>query len=237
MKAALIKFVSQTASDNHTASGDYRIERIIEVNDEKSLNDIRRAFNYDYVIVVNNDVKENMIYDVDKNIIVNELGNQIYPPTTPDEQFVQMKRAIDELTFNVDINTLKLEELHDYLIKKSKNNLETYLFEHPMILNGKSYTVTSDKQAQLTGILNAYNYAKDIGIDLSLTWNETGKECKPYTYEKLVQLYLKILAYVKPLVSYQQSIEVKIRKTSSPEQALGIDISFKNYVPPIVSGA
>ena len=238
MKAALIKFIPKSWNNqnvNEITNGEYRVERVIEVSDSKTLDDIRRAFNYSYVIMVNDDVKENMIYDITKNIIVNELGNQIYPPATPDEQLIRMKQAVDELTFNVNVNNLKLEELHDYLIRKSKKNLEDYLYNNPMIIEGKSYTVTSDKQSQLTGMLNAYNYAKDIGIELPLTWNETGKECEPYTYEQLVQLYLKMLSYVKPLVSYQQGIEVEIRKTSSPEQALALDISFKNYVPPVVA--
>ena len=232
MKAALINFIPKIG--NNTNEGEYRVEKIIEVADSKSLNDIRLAFSYAYVIMVNSDVKENMIYDITKNVILNDLGNQVYPPATPDEQLIKMKQAVDELTFNVDINTLKLEELHEYLIKMSKNNLEKYLNNNPMELNGKKYTATSDKQAQLTGMLNAYNLAKDIGVDVPLTWNETGKECEPYTYVDLVNLYLKMLSYVKPLVVYQQQMETAIRKTSSPEQALAIDVTFKNYVPPVV---
>ena len=232
MKAALINFIPKIG--NNTNEGEYRVEKIIEVADSKSLNDIRLAFSYAYVIMVNGDVKENMIYDITKNVILNDLGNQVYPPATPDEQLIKMKQAVDELTFNVDINTLKLEELHEYLIKMSKNNLEKYLNNNPMELNGKKYTATSDKQAQLTGMLNAYNLAKDIGVDVPLTWNETGKECEPYTYVDLVNLYLKMLSYVKPLVVYQQQMETAIRKTSSPEQALAIDVTFKNYVPPVV---
>lgn len=233
MKAALINFIPKIG--NNTNEGEYKVEKIIEVADSKSLNDIRLAFSYAYVIMVNSDVKENMIYDITKNVILNDLGNQVYPPATPDEQLIRMKQAVDELTFNVDINTLKLEELHEYLIKMSKNNLEKYLNNNPMELNGKKYTATSDKQAQLTGMLNAYNLAKDIGVDVPLTWNETGKECEPYTYADLVNLYLKMLSYVKPLVVYQQQMETAIRKTSSPEQALAIDVTFKNYVPPVVN--
>lgn len=232
IRAAVINYMDTWNDSTNEMIRELRVEKILEIEEMKTLNELRRNFHWPYLIVVNADVREMMYFDSDRGIITNEYGTQVYPPLTPDESLALMKEAVDELTFNVDISKLTLEELKDYLIKKNKKNLEDYLLNHPMVVDGRTYTVTSDKQAQLTGVLNAYNYARDIGITIPLTWNETDRECETYTYEQLVQLYLNMLNYVKPIVTYQQHIETQIREAISVEAVLALDINFTNYVAP-----
>lgn len=232
IRAAIINYMDVWQESTQEMVRELRVEKILEVDELKTIEEFRRNFHWPYVIVVNNDVREMMYYNEDKGIITNEFGTQVYPPLTPDESLAIMKEALDELTFNVDTNKLNLEELQDYLIKKNKKNLEDYLLNHPMKIDNRTYTVTSDKQAQLTGVLNAYNYARNIGITIPLTWNETNRECEPYTYEQLVQLYLNMLNYVKPIITYQQHIETRIRESTSINEILNLDINFRNYVAP-----
>ena len=206
-----------------------KVVRIVEINNIDSLEDIRKFMNFPYAIVVNNTVKEGMYYDINTNSIRDNLGNKVYPPITPDETLMILDKKVRELTYTKDLNELKLEEIRDYLIRKNKMYLEKYLENHPMKYNDKYYTVTSSKQNQLTELLNAYKFAKDINVDLDLSWNETGKEFEPYTYEDLIHIYLAMLDYVKPIVTFQQKTETRIKATQDKESAININITFSDY--------
>lgn len=206
-----------------------KVINIVELKNLESLDDLRRYMNVPYILTVNDDVRIGMYYNPNTNIISNELGDQVYPPITPDLVLQRLDNLVKDLTFTKDISDLKLEDLQEYLIKKSKRNLEIYLENHPMKYNDKYYTVTSSKQNQLTELLNAYKFAKDINVDLELSWNETGKEFETYAYEDLVGIYLAMLDYVKPIVVYQQQIETQIKNTKESVEAVAIDITFDNY--------
>jgi len=214
----------------------FEVVDISDIEDKKSLEAIRRFTNSDYALFVNNTVKIGMAYDPETGIIYDDKHIRVYPPQSSEERLVNLDKAVKKLTFDVDIYSpdISISDAKDYLIRKNKNNLENYLYEHPLVRDGKVYTVTSDKQNQLTGLLNAYNYAKSIGVELSLSWNETGKTCQRYSYEDLVQLYLTMLAYVKPIVTYQQEVELDIRSAGSKEEAAEADIYFTHYTPPVV---
>ena len=230
MKGALIKKVHYDMSATNKESYDqYEVNLVVDITDKKSLEDFRRNMDYDYAVVVNDDVRVFNLYDPQTGIFTDTAGNRIYPPLTYDETVFKLAREVAELNFTVNTNELTLDELKDYMIRKNKNNLERYLFNNPMVYKNKTYTVTSDKQNQLTGVLQAYNYAKAIGIDIPLTWNETGEECTSYTFEELVTLYLKILEYVKPIVTYQQHNEIRIREAKTVDEVLAIDIDFAFY--------
>lgn len=229
MKAALIKNEGYNidTSDEH-----YQLEvvKIVDVSSTYALNDFCKNFEYEYAIPVDGNVKVGMLFDSDNfTILDRENGNQIYPPISATEEIAKLQNEIAELTYNVDEDSLSLSELKDYLIRKNKKNLSNYLYNHPMEYNGKSYTITEEKQNQLTGILNAYQYAKAIGVDLPLTWNETGGVCEPYTFEELIEIYLQMLAVVKPIVTYQQHQEIEIRNAQSKEEVQSIDISFDSF--------
>lgn len=228
MLAALIKSTRFSNIANR-----FEVTNVSEVDDSKSLEAIRRFTMSDYALFVNDKVKVGMIYNPETGVISDEKGKRVYPPESSEEKIDNLDKTVRKLVFNVDIDSpdITINEVQEYLIGKSKYNLENYLLNHPLVYNGKTYTVTSDKQNQLTGLLNAYNYAKSIGVELSLSWNETGKPCERYTYEQLVNLYLSILAYVKPIVTYQQWAEVAIRSAGSKEEAANVDINFEYYYP------
>ena len=204
----------------------YLVEQIVDVSSYASLNDIKNILNYSHAIAVDETVKVGMSF-IDGVIYNNK--EQIYPSPTAMEQITKLSNVISEITYSVDENSLDVDALKTYFIKKNKNNLAEYLENHPMTFNEKVYTITEDKQNQLTGILNAYTYANAVGLNIELSWNEMGEECKPYTFEELVAIYLQMLNVVKPIVTYQQHTEIAIKNATTKEELLLIDITFKDY--------
>ena len=226
MKGALIKRIIENDIEK------FQVQMIIDISSKTALDDFKRNLIFDYAVVVNNDVQAyKHYYDPDTNIFTDEHGVQVYPPLSYDEIINNLSKNVAELRYEVNINDLSLDEVKEYIIKKNKNNLEKYLYDNPMVYNNKHYTVTSDKQNQLTGVLQAYSYAQSIGKEIPLTWNETGEECVPYTFEELVTLYLKMLEYVKPIVTYQQHNEILIKNAESVDEILQVDIDFSKYEP------
>lgn len=228
MKCAIIKSITYQQGTANEYSR-LQVTNVIEVSNEVSLKDSKVNFDALYAIAVDSNVKVGMIYDPENDNISDENGNVVYPPKSASQEIATLTDVIKELTYNVDEDKLTLEELKEYLIKKNKKNLSEYLYDHPMTYNDKQYTITEEKQNQLTGVLNAYNYAKAIGVDIPLTWNETGGLCETYTFEQLVAIYLQMLNVVKPIVTYQQEHEIKIRNAKTKEEALAVDITFDNY--------
>lgn len=235
LKGALIKSIFYKGGINGDGEDMYRleVERVVEVSSEMSLKDIKKMGDYPYAMIVDDNVKPGMIYNPETDAIYTWTGYRVYPPASTIETINKLVNEVNEITYNVDTSSLTLDELKDYLIRKNKNNLEKYLDSHPMLDEaGRVYTVTSDKQNQLTGVLNAYTLARAVGMEVPLTWNERGQECTPYAFEELVSLYLQMLAYVKPIVTYQQHAEIEIKAAETIEAALAVDIDFVGYDNP-----
>lgn len=120
----------------------------------------------------------------------------------------------------IDINS-ELKLLKEKKINESKDILEKYLSLHPLFstakyTDGRYYTVTSEKQRQLTSKMAMYNiYAKQNKEYELLRWNDTGNVCEEWKIEELTQLSMEIDAYITPLVSKQQLYEVSIQNASS----------------------
>lgn len=117
----------------------------------------------------------------------------------------------------------------------SKKNLAKYLEEHPLLSTckyeeGRYYNVTAEKQQQLTSkVLMATMYAQ-IGMPYNLTWNDTGDICESWELSQLQQLSMEIDAYVTPLVSLQQTMEVKINECSTQEEVLNVNVEYTQEV-------
>lgn len=116
-------------------------------------------------------------------------------------------------------------------IELSKTMLAEFLQQHPIVSashNGEegTYSVTEDKQQLMALNYTTYQIKKNAGLEAVLTWNETGKECEVWTEEEFIQLILEIEAYVKPLVSAQQSMEMKIQEAKTIQEVDAVEISF-----------
>lgn len=111
-------------------------------------------------------------------------------------------------------------------IAQSKADLAAYLEAHPLVwTDGNTYTCTTEKQQQLTSKLLAATMAKMAMQPYTLTWNTSGGVCQEWTLDTLSALAFAIDAYVTPLVTYQQTMEVAMReaKTQAELDAIVVD--------------
>ena len=151
-----------------------------------------------------------------------------------DVEGVKAKDAYDEevdikryILFTEEELKAQLEQQKEYKISYSKQALKDYLANNPMKwLDGKYYSVTSEKQSLLTSNLALYQVSAAAGSAFKLTWNSTGDECTEWTYENLCALALAIGSYVKPLVSTQQELEIKIKGCTTKDELNAIEIKY-----------
>lgn len=121
-----------------------------------------------------------------------------------------------------------LDKVKEDKITQSKEDLKDFLANNPMQwLDGKYYSVTSEKQSLLTSNLALYQVSATAGQPFKLTWNSTGEECSEWTYENLCALALAIGAYVKPFVSKQQKIELDIKDCSTKAEVEAVEIKYE----------
>ena len=174
------------------------------------------------LLLLNNEkVKEVLLREDDtktlKNIVEVDDATYVPPVEEPSE-------TVDPLA------TLKKNQ-----ISLSKKNLAKYLEEHPLLSTckyeeGRYYNVTAEKQQQLTSkVLMATMYAQ-AGMPYNLTWNDTGDICESWKLSQLQQLSMEIDAYVTPLVSLQQTMEVKINECNTQEEVLNINVEYTQEV-------
>ena len=151
-----------------------------------------------------------------------------------DVEGVKAKDAYDEevdiqryILFTEEELKAQLERQKEYKISYSKQALKDYLANNPMKwLDGKYYSVTSEKQSLLTSNLALYQISAAAGSAFKLTWNSTGDECTEWTYENLCALALAIGSYVKPFVSIQQELEIKIKGCTTKDELNAIEIKY-----------
>ena len=112
-------------------------------------------------------------------------------------------------------------------IKQSKDDLALYLAEHQLQwLDGEYYSITAEKQAQLTSKIMAATMAQSLSQPYTLTWNSTGEVCKEWTLSDLSALAFAIDARVTALVSYQQTQEVAMRNAETMDDLYAIVVDY-----------
>lgn len=120
-----------------------------------------------------------------------------------------------------------LEEIKAQRIAQSKADLAAYLESHPIQwTDGERYSITAEKQQQLTGKILSATLAQQTSTPYSLTWNSTGQVCKEWTLEELGKLAFAIDARVTALVAYQQTQEVAMRAAESLEALAAIEVDY-----------
>ena len=124
-------------------------------------------------------------------------------------------------------NAKTLEEEKVERIAQSKDDLDTYLKAHPITwTDGQQYSITREKQQQLTSKILSATLAAQTSTPYALTWNATGQECAPWALEDLAALAFAIDARVTALVSYQQAQEVAMREASTMEELNAIEVDY-----------
>ena len=127
----------------------------------------------------------------------------------------------------IDISVVKEEK-----VSNSKELLASWLVNNPLFstihtAEGEYYTVTEDKQSQLTQMITLFNLAIQTGTEFKLTWNSTGGVCEEWTIEELTTLAFQITEYVLPRVKKQQAYEVAITACDTLEEVEAIEINYE----------
>lgn len=127
-----------------------------------------------------------------------------------------------------------ISELDSYKqerVELSKTLLDTWLIENPLFSTaynplGEYYTVTQEKQTQLTQMITLATLAAQTGKQFTPTWNSTSNVCEEWTIQELTALTFEITSYVLPRVKKQQLIEVLIRECQTIEEVENIEINY-----------
>lgn len=120
-----------------------------------------------------------------------------------------------------------LEPLKQQRIAQSKTDLAAYLESHPLQwTDWNYYSITAEKQAQLTSKIMAATMAQTTGTPYTLTWNSTGETCTEWTLENLSALAFAIDARVTALVTYQQTQEVAMRNATTLDELNAIVVDY-----------
>lgn len=123
--------------------------------------------------------------------------------------------------------TPDIEPIKQQKITQSKIDLAAYLETHPIQWSdGEYYSITSEKQAQLTSKIMAATMAQTMSQPYTLTWNSTGEVCKEWTLQDLSALAFAIDARVTSLVTYQQTQEVAMRNAQTLEELEAIVVDY-----------
>lgn len=153
--------------------------------------------------------------------------NVSLPYSENNVDFAKKEAYNQEIEIESLVDTRPLEEIKLEKISLSKLNLESYLQSHPIQwTDGKFYSITREKQQQLTSKLFAASAAKQVGTEYELKWNSTGDECIEWTLEELFQLAFYIDSRVTALVSYQQALEKQINACQTAEEIEAIVIDY-----------
>ena len=145
------------------------------------------------------------------------------------EQYAQLGAITEEQRQTIlnDGVALTLEEVKAQRIQQSKDDLDTYLEGHPITwTDGNQYSITREKQQQLTSKILSATLAAQTSMPYTLTWNATGEECTTWTLENLAALAFAIDARVTALVSYQQAQEVAMREAATLEDLAAIEVDY-----------
>lgn len=124
-------------------------------------------------------------------------------------------------------STIPLAEQKATRIAQSKADLAAYLSAHPLQwTDGEYYSITAEKQQQLTSKIMAATMAQRLSTDYNLTWNSTGEVCKTWTLQDLAALAFAIDARVTALVSYQQTQEVAMKNATTQKELDAIEVNY-----------
>lgn len=141
-----------------------------------------------------------------------------------------------EVTIEDVEDTRPLHEIKSERIEQSKSDLAFYLKSHPLQwTDGEYYSITAEKQQQLTSKLMAATMAQSLSEDYNLTWNSTGEVCKEWTLQDLSALAFAIDSRVTALVSYQQTQEVAMRNAATQEELDAIVVDYDTVPMPEVT--
>lgn len=200
---------------------------------DKRITDSKRTFFSKMVYVKSRDMVNNyeeVGYDIwgphDPNYLPETTIEKIETELHYLKYGITWEEYLDSLKENSDILEAKKQ-----FILKSKENLAIYLDEHPLKSSchgGKEqiYTITLEKQSMFTSKYLAHTILTQCGSTERMTWNAQGQPCEEWLDYECLQFISEMNAYVTPLVSCQQHMEVEIREAKTIDQLKMISLKI-----------
>lgn len=198
---------------------------------------------------------DEVIYNFDKNLyLMQSMG---YKPVIEENDIKEYKtiKKIEEknnriyIYYIIDNSEDTIKKIQNEMIIKTKSNLFKYLDSHPLVSKVKDntemeYSVSLDKQNQLTSIISDYmskalpyiisESIQDMQslmsfmdeLPIPLFWNSRGETSREWKYSELYQLKNEITDYVKPIIEYQRKLEKEIINCKTQQELKNINIDF-----------
>lgn len=146
-----------------------------------------------------------------------------------------LKSRVSALEPITDYKVLPLDDAKAYRVKESSQLLEDFLAANPIksAVHKKTsygyYSITKEKQQLLQAMILLTTMYRTAGFEYQPSWNEAGEKCDyTWTLEELQQLSMEMELRIRPLVSYQQTIEKTIKETKSMEELEAIEIDYSS---------
>lgn len=180
--------------------------------------------------------------DLQKQIIKKSIEIRLKRKEDVAEIFKNYKNLTDyeklELLgeFNLTPYQKSLDEIKAEKIEKTRTSLATYLENNPLMTDCHSnktgiYTITEAKQNMFTSKYTAHMALVASGIEDTMTWNEQGKPCEPWTDEECVVFIGQWSTITTALVKHQQDMEVAINECKSTDEVNEIIIDYSSADP------
>ena len=122
----------------------------------------------------------------------------------------------------------QLEKAKASKIAQSKEELEKFFANHPLLFKDNNYySVTQEKQSLLNSALTLYNLKIQSEQEAVFKWNATGERCIDMSIEDGCELAIAIGNYVEPYVSHQQDIELQIKGCNTMKELEAVVIDYE----------
>ena len=123
----------------------------------------------------------------------------------------------------------------DAKLAQTTADLAAFLEANPLISSchggeAAAYTVTEDKQNMFSRKFSAHMALVQAGVPDVMTWNAAGQPCEEWTDAEAIQFIAESNAYITPLVSKQQHLEVEINACETVEAVEAIVIDYASVV-------
>lgn len=155
-------------------------------------------------------------------------------------QLTEADKQLRRLTgiISKDLSVLPFDDYIKVRIEESKTKLSEFLYNNPLISKcrggvAKKYSATVEKQNLFANKFLVHMVKQQFGDNNdTMTWNEAGDECVPWTDAEALQFMIDMDGYVTPLVKAQQSYEKKLLNCKTKAEADEIKIDYSTVETP-----
>ena len=185
MRAALIT----VNTDDNTPY----VENVMEISSEDAIDEVKAAFGYDYVILVDENVSVGCKYDPANGVVYNTAGVRVFPSTSADEEIAAVRTYLIENGYmelsSDEYAALDYDEKYKYKIAQIKKACESVIIagtDADVLGAGElHYSLTEIKQRDISTLYAAVQ----AGAEYVLWHDDSRVMHEKYTAEQFTNLY------------------------------------------------